>query len=99
MYCDTPAALKSRMPGAMLEVVTHEPRQAQKVVRELPGVIGVLLVGIGIHVHVDGTDRRAHLAAALGAAGVAVSSIEDVEPTIEDLFVAFLEQKDEREVA
>ena len=99
MYCDTPAGLKSRMPGVMLEVVTHDPRKAQMVVRELPGVMGVLLVGIGIHVHAEGTTCRTQIAAVLDSAGVAVSSIDEVEPTIEDLFVAFLEQDGAKEAA
>jgi ABC-2 type transport system ATP-binding protein len=77
----------------MLEIVAADPRQARDAVRALPGVEGVLLAGIGVHVHVDGAERRPQIAAALAAAGVAVSAIEEVAPTIEDLFVALLEQK------
>jgi ABC-2 type transport system ATP-binding protein len=92
MYCDTPTALKERMPGAMLEIVSTEPRRALDAVRALPGVAGALLVGIGIHVHVDAAQRRSEIAAALQAAGIAASAIEIVAPTIEDLFVALLER-------
>ncbi|MDO8773418.1 MAG: ABC transporter ATP-binding protein [Burkholderiaceae bacterium] len=99
LYCDTPAGLKARMPGAMLEVVAVDPRRARDAVRALPGVQGVLLVGMGVHVHVDGPKRRPQIAAALAAAGVAVSSILEVAPTIEDLFVALLEQESAREHA
>jgi ABC-2 type transport system ATP-binding protein len=99
MYCDTPAALKARMPGAMLEIVAADPRQAQHALRALPGVRGVLLVGIGVHVHVDSRERRSEIAAALAAAGITVTSIDEVAPTIEDLFVALLEQDDEKERA
>lgn len=99
MYCDTPAGLKARMPGAMLEIVAADPRRARDVVRALPGVQGVLLVGVGIHVHVDGAGRLSQLAAALAGAGVAVSSIDEVAPTIEDLFVALLQQESAKEPA
>ncbi|HAL37758.1 MAG TPA: multidrug ABC transporter ATP-binding protein [Polaromonas sp.] len=99
MYCDTPAGLKAHMPGAMLELVAADPRRARDTVRALPGVQGVLLVGIGVHVHVDGPERLPQIAAALAAGGVAVSAIEEVEPTIEDLFVALLEQESVKEHA
>ncbi|RTL50137.1 MAG: ABC transporter ATP-binding protein [Rhodocyclaceae bacterium] len=93
MYCDTPAKLKEQMPGVMLEVVTDDPRRAHDVVLGLSGVRGALLVGNGIHVHVDRRDCCAQIAVALQAEGIAATDIDAVEPTIEDLFVALLEQK------
>lgn len=90
VHCDTPAGLKARMPGAMLEVVSPEPRRARDALAGQRGVRGVLLIGIGLHVHVDAPARRAGLAAALATAGVPVSEITEVAPSIEDLFVALL---------
>ena len=96
MYCDTPANLKSRMPGAMLEVTSPEPGKVREVVLPLTGVQGVLLVGSGAHVHVDDAQRRTpQLAQALSAAGVQATRIAEVAPTIEDLFVALLDQHSE----
>jgi ABC-2 type transport system ATP-binding protein len=96
MYCDTPAGLKSRMPGAMLEVTSPEPRKVREVVLPLPGVAGVLLVGSGAHVHVDDAQQRIpQLAQALSAAGVQATRIAEVAPTIEDVFVALLDQHSE----
>ncbi|MCX7250887.1 MAG: ABC transporter ATP-binding protein [Burkholderiales bacterium] len=92
MYCDTPAGLKAHMPGAMLEIVAVDPRQVLGVLRALPGVQGLLMVGVGVHVHVDAPQRLAQIGAALAAAGVAVRSMAQVEPSIEDLFVALLDQ-------
>jgi hypothetical protein len=57
-------------------------------------VRGVLLVGDGVHVHVDDAQAcREPLARALQAAGVPAGPVETIEPTIEDLFVALLERK------
>jgi drug efflux transport system ATP-binding protein len=96
MYCDTPAGLKSRMPGAMLEITSAEPRRIREVALPLPGVQGVLLVGSGVHVRVDDAGRRTPLLAqALSAAGVPVARITEVAPTIEDVFVALLDQHPE----
>ena len=51
----------------------------------------MLLVGIGAHVHVDDAAvRQPQIAAALAAAGVPITAMSQVAPSIEDLFVAFL---------
>lgn len=91
IHCDTPAGLKARMPGAMIEIMAPDPRRLWDMVRTLPGVKEVLLVGTGVHAHVDDADRRLpEIAQALGAAGVAANRMARVSPSIEDLFVALL---------
>ncbi len=93
--CDTPAGLKAGMPGAMVEVASPEPRRVREALRGLPGISGVLLIGVGAHIHVDdAATRQPQVAAALSAAGVATTSISEVRPTVEDLFVALLENKE-----
>jgi ABC-2 type transport system ATP-binding protein len=95
VQCDTPTRLKAGMPGAMLEVVCPEPRRAREALQGQAGVRGVLLIGIGVHVHVDDAPlRRPQLAVALAAAGVTVTEIAEVGPTIEDLFIALLEDEE-----
>jgi len=94
MHCDTPSHLKARMPGAMLEVSAGEPRRVRDAALPLAGVHGVLLVGNGVHIHVDDAPLRApQISAALADAGVAFGGISEVAPSIEDLFVALLEQR------
>ena len=95
MHCDTPARLKSRMPGAMLEVASSDPRRVRDLTLPIAGVQGVLLVGNGAHIHVDDAQLRApQIAAALAAAGAVSGGIAEVAPSIEDLFVALLEQRE-----
>ena len=95
MHCDTPTRLKSRMPGAMLEVAASDPRQVRDAALPLEGVQGVLLVGNGAHIHVDDAQlRMPQIAAALAAASVEAGGIEEVAPSVEDLFVALLEQRE-----
>ena len=93
MFCDTPTGLKAHMPGAMLEVIADEPRLARDMIKNLPGVRSVLMAGIGIHVHVEGLDVIDSIRATLAERNMGVSRIEAVAPTIEDLFVALLEQQ------
>ncbi len=89
-YCDTPAALKARLPGALLAVSAARPLMLRKRLAALPGVLGTLLMGDRVHVRVDDAPRRcAELRAAL--ADEPGLGIELAEPGIEDVFVALLD--------
>jgi ABC-2 type transport system ATP-binding protein len=89
--CDTPARLKAAMPGALLAVVTADPRAAHAALARAPGVLGLLLMGDRVHVRVDDADRRApELRAFLLQCGIPRPEISRIEPGIEDVFVALL---------
>ncbi len=92
MFCDTPAALKARMPGAMLEILGDYPRRLRDAVSPMPGVLSVLLVGTGLHVHVDAPQRARQIQTMLVEQGIAIHSLQTVTPSVEDLFIALLEQ-------
>ncbi len=96
LYCDTPAALKTLMPGEILAISSREARRARDVVAESDGVKGAILMGDSVHVVVDDALRRANeLEAALSGANVAVDEIERIAPSIEDLFVSLLTKEAE----
>jgi ABC-2 type transport system ATP-binding protein len=97
MYCDTPQGLKARMPGVMLELVASDARRARDAVCALSGVLGTMLVGSGVHVHVDAAPRAAQIQAALAAQHIQMHSLDPVAPSIEDLFVALLERSGVKE--
>ena len=94
MYCDTPHRLKQGMPGAIVRIGSTDPREMQALLLAQEGVQGALLVGDGVHIHVDdAAQRMPQLRSAIEGAGLQASSIEQVEPSIEDLFVALLERQ------
>jgi len=92
LFCDTPAELKKRFPGAVLALRSPD---AARAMRELRGAVGVrssLLVGDGVHLFVDRAEERApQIRASLQGAGIAVDSLEPIAPSIEDLFVSAVE--------
>ena len=90
-YCDTPQALKARMPGTLLTILSVAARAARNAVGGLAGVSSVLLVGDGVHVVVDDRERRLPaLRAALDARQIPYSDIAVATPTVEDLFIGLL---------
>jgi len=90
LYCDTPVALRARMPGALAEFVTSTPRPLRDALQGHAGVVSVLLIGNGVHVHMDQAERLAELEGHLHNSGVPYDDARIVAPSIEDLFVALL---------
>lgn len=96
LMCDTPAALKQRMPGAVIHVLSSDARRLQPVLTRAQGVTSQVLVGNGIHLFVDDAERRApELRRALESAGLPFEEIVPASPTLEDLFVSSVEREPE----
>jgi ABC-2 type transport system ATP-binding protein len=92
MYCDRPDELKKRFPGAVLVIRAAEPEVIRDAVSGSGVARSVLLVGDRVHAFVDDANRRLpELRAHLDAKGARYDSIEQVVPSIEDLFVSEVE--------
>lgn len=92
LFCDTPARLKTRLPGAVVAVRSPEARRLRDVLTGADGVTGLVLVGDGVHLMVDEAQRRIpELEARLAASGLPFTKLAQITPTIEDLFVAAVE--------
>jgi ABC-2 type transport system ATP-binding protein len=89
LFCDTPAGIKSRLPGAVIAVISPRPREVRQELDQAPGVSSLVLVGDGVHLVVDDAARRlSELRQRLQAAGLPFEQIAQTTPTIEDVFVA-----------
>ena len=85
---DTPQRLLTLLPGEVASVQIPNPRSARDHIRKLPGVISTALFGNSVHALLtDGVEARDRLAAALEEAGLSPTSIEIVEPSLEDVFL------------
>src|SRR5690606_15056539 len=83
-----PAGLAGALQGRTLLVRAAEPRAAQRVLAEAPGVLGVAQIGGSLRVLAEagGADAAA-LEARLRAAGLE-AQVAPVAPNLEDVFVA-----------
>jgi ABC-2 type transport system ATP-binding protein len=88
LFCDTPANLKAKLRKGVLSVTSAEPRRLRSQLDHAPGISSLVLTGDGLHVVVDDAARRIpEFEARLRDAHVPFEAIQQVTPTIEDLFV------------
>jgi ABC-2 type transport system ATP-binding protein len=95
----TPAELKCRlMKEAVLEVRTGRPQETAELLGGLPGVRGAALFGESVHAVVeDAGEAIPRVRSALEGAGFQADRIERIPPSLEDVFVSLVEERDRRE--
>ena len=92
LFCDRPDELKKKFPGGVIAIRAAEPALIRETLSSAGIARNVLLVGDRVHVFVDDANRRLpELHAYLDAKKVSYDSIEQVAPSIEDLFVSAVE--------
>ena len=95
LFCETPAELKMRLRGAVLSVISPEPRRLRAALADAEGVLNALLVGDGVHLVVDNAAARIpELRTRMQVQALPFDRLEEVAPTIEDLFVAATSEAD-----
>jgi ABC-2 type transport system ATP-binding protein len=88
LFCDTPVSLKSRMGKDVLSVTSAEPRGLRSTLESAEGISSLVLTGDGLHVVVDDAGLRIpEFEALLKSANTPYDAIQQVAPSIEDLFV------------
>ncbi len=86
---DTPAALRSGMREPILEVRTAASARAVEALAGAPGVITAGMFGRAVHVMVsDLALARETVTARLAQAGIGVTGIAEIAPSLEDVFIA-----------
>jgi ABC-2 type transport system ATP-binding protein len=89
--CDTPAALRGRMHGRLVEVVATPQRRAREALAQLPGILGIQVFGDRLHLWLrDGGADAAAVCAHLARHGVETCGVRAIAPGLEDVFVSLL---------
>jgi ABC-2 type transport system ATP-binding protein len=96
LACGTPDEVKKLMRGTILEIRCEQPRRASALLKEK--LTGVSVGLFGDRVHVVGHEPEELITSAvkglLADAGLPVAGIRQIEPTLEDVFVSVLAEKD-----
>jgi ABC-2 type transport system ATP-binding protein len=88
LFCNTPDNLKSELGKDVLMIVSRDPRSVRTALQGQPGISSIVLHGDGLRVVVDhASQRMPEFEAALRRRDAVSESIQQVRPTIEDLFV------------
>jgi ABC-2 type transport system ATP-binding protein len=88
LFCDTPNGLKSKMRKGVVTIVSADPRKVRDVLKGADGISSLVLHGDGLRAVVDdGPRRAAAFESQLRGVGAPFDAIQQVAPTIEDLFV------------
>jgi ABC-2 type transport system ATP-binding protein len=85
---DTPVALQDSMRGQIVSLRASEARRAVDVLRAAASVRRATLFGDTIHVVMAATARAGEtLGAALAAGGITASEVQEIEASLEDVFI------------
>jgi len=91
---DRPDALRATLPGQLYEAIVSDHRRVPEALQHTPGVTNVQMFGERAHVRVAAADPDASeaLTAALRAAGLDVKSLRPIPTSLEDVFIAQLDE-------
>jgi ABC-2 type transport system ATP-binding protein len=94
----TPAELKAGLTEhSLLNLDTSDPLETMRALEGLEGVRDVAVFGGGLHVTVDDVDATsARVRERLSARGIALRKMEQIEPSMEDVFVALIEAEERK---
>ncbi len=96
LACGTPDEVKRLMRGTILEIRSEQPRKASALLKEK--LAGVSVGLFGDRVHIVSHEAEAEIASRanrlLVDAGLPAAGIRQIEPTLEDVFVSVLAEKE-----
>jgi ABC-2 type transport system ATP-binding protein len=84
---DTPVELQGRLRGRTIAIDSDAPRQAMDLMRAQPGVRSAAMFGQSLHLTLDTPGQESELHALLERGGIAVRSMQELEPSLEDVFI------------
>ncbi len=94
----TPAELKESLGSHhLLRLEVSDLVGSMNVLATIPGLSDVAVFGGGLHItSADGERASPQIRSALEQAGIAVTVLEPIEPSMEDVFVAMIEQEERK---
>jgi ABC-2 type transport system ATP-binding protein len=94
----TPKELKQGMTQhSLIQLDSSDPLDTMRALEGLPGVVDVAVFGGGLHVTVDDLDATSgRMREVLAAKHIEVKRMEQIEPSMEDVFVAMVESEERK---
>jgi ABC-2 type transport system ATP-binding protein len=89
----SPDTLKDSMPGVLVQITCDQPLRAQEISDQIPGVMDAVIHGVRLHVTLKDEKQVNNLTSALQTAGIQVTEIETILPSLEDVFINMVESR------
>jgi len=93
-----PAELKRRLTEHnLLRLDTHSPLDTMQAIERQEGILDVAVFGSGLHVVVDDVKgAMANIRRILDSQNIPIGRLEQIEPSLEDVFVALIEAEEQK---
>jgi len=93
-----PGALKVALQSQVLmNLEPSDPLESMRALEKKPGIVDVAVFGGGLHVTVvDAAEAELLIRQVLAARGIAIRNIEVIPPSMEDVFVACIEEEERK---
>jgi ABC-2 type transport system ATP-binding protein len=92
-----PAALKNSLRShVLLRLESPEIFRSMQALPEVDGAHDVAVFGAGLHITADNPDVAGRIRACLDRHGIQVDRLEEIQPSMEDVFVAMIEDEDKK---
>ncbi|MBN1312142.1 MAG: ABC transporter ATP-binding protein [Anaerolineae bacterium] len=89
----SPDKIKQELPGVLIQVDCDRPGEASEMLQELAEVRSISVHGAQVHVTLKDAKEMRKIEKALSLADIDVHSVESVEPSLEDAFIAMVAQR------
>ncbi len=89
----SPDELRIRLPGTLIQVDCDQPARAVRALTGIPGVLETMIHGAKLHVSLVDIAQVEEIRSHLSQAGVTVRSIDPIQPSLEDIFLYMVEQR------
>ena len=88
---DAPSVVRRQLGGTLLELRVDDAVAAVRALHDLPEVDEATIFGRVVHVAVSDRERaRSAIAQRLGARGVGLAAMDEISPSLEDVFIALV---------
>lgn len=97
---DSPAVIKKRVPGRLLEFTPSDFVPARKAITGMEGLLEIQSYGRMLHLFVDSVERRQpEIKACLAAQGISCQGMREIEPRMEEAFISLIRAERAGELA
>lgn len=89
----SPDTLKDNLPGTLISIESSQLVAAETLVSQIPGVLDAALHGVQLHILFQEPASQAIFESALAGAGISISSLEIIQPSLEDVFINMVDKE------